>query len=114
LITLLGLVIVLVAAVFIALPLTRPELAEPDDPAAELLERRAAIYRAIADLDLEFGERRISPDDYARQRDEYLEEAASILRQLDEATNPLPSNADRTDAIERELRELRERRAGSR
>lgn len=112
-ITVLGLLIVLAAAWYIVAPLldSSPGSVQAGENAqtADLLDRRATLYREIADLDFDYRTGKVVGADYHEQREQYLAEAAIVLRALDEQS-VVPEDVDytRIDAeIEREVQELR-------
>ena len=118
LIDLLGLVIVCFAALYVAYPLLtarRGLLPADTDGERDLLRQRDTLYREIADLDFDHRTGKVSEEDYREQREEYLEEAAAVLRELDETPAidepqrrpPLAPEVD--DEIEREVQRLRDR-----
>lgn len=118
LIDLLGLAIVCVAALYVAYPLlTSRRGLMPADTEGErdLLRQRDTLYREIADLDFDHRTGKVGEADYREQREEYLEEAAAVLRDLDEQPAieglqrrpPLAPEVD--DEIEREVQRLRAR-----
>lgn len=85
-----------------------------DDDYVELQRRRESLYREIADLDFDYRLGKVGEDDYRNQRVEYLDEAATVLQELDEhyATSdidPIESllDIDPDDPLEREIRSFR-------
>jgi len=118
LIDLLGLAIVCAAAWYVALPLLRARrgvFPVDTEPERDLLRQRDTLYREIADLDFDRRTGKVGEEDYREQREEYLEEAATVLRELDERpvpeppARPVPSISEFDDEIEREVRRLRAR-----
>ena len=113
----LGLAIILITALYIVYPFLslRGRLpARGSDDESELLQRRELLYREIAELDFDQRLGRLDEEDYRDQREEYLEEAATVLKALDERSgfdqardgeSALPSI---DSEIEREVRRLRE------
>jgi hypothetical protein len=88
--TIIGFLIVAAVAVFVALPLVRPRAAARHDEADrydELLSRRNTLYRQIADLDSEFQSGKVGDDEYTRERERYLDEAALVIDELER--NPI-------------------------
>jgi hypothetical protein len=90
LLTLLGLVGVAVAAVFVTLPMLRPDDGEaaPAAPVASAavgaLEReKNAALAAIKDAEFDHGVGKLSDDDYARLRGELEEQALRAMASLD-------------------------------
>jgi hypothetical protein len=114
----LGLIIIVVAAWYIAAPLLGPAQRRPDADAGEswteLRRRRSTLYREIADLDFDYRTGKVATSDYQEQREEYLSEAAAILRALDtragatEGIEPTGVDAE----IEREIQQLRGKEQG--
>ena len=114
-----GLVVLGAIAWYIVAPLlsgrsgTRMASASDDDY-VELQRRRESLYREIVDLDFDYRLGKVGEDDYRNQRVEYLDEAATVLQELDEhyATSdidPIESllDIDPDDPLEREIRSFR-------
>ena len=74
-----------------------------------LLDRKAAIYGNLKDLELEYGMGRLSEADFIELEAGYKKEAAAILQQLDH----LGAESDIDEAAEREV-PLRKVPAGAR
>ena len=117
-ITVLGLLIILAAAWYIVAPLlgSSPGAVQTDENAqtADLLERRATLYREIADLDFDYRTGKVAGADYDEQREQYLAEAATVLRALD-GQSVVPEDVDYTRidaAIVREVQQLRAQEKG--
>jgi hypothetical protein len=114
---LVGLAIVCMVALFVAYPLLVARRGPPvpnREAELDLLRQRDTLYREIADLDFDRRTGKVGEEDYREQREEYLEEAATVLQRLDEQPAaaspqlaPAPSSFD--DEIEREVRRLRAR-----
>jgi len=111
-ISVLGFIVVGVVAIIVVLPLLRPTTpaVEPEDgPDGDLFRRRDTLYREIADLDFDFGSGKVSESDYQTQREDYIDEAADVLRLLDENAVDDVSSNQWSESIEDELRQLRGR-----
>jgi hypothetical protein len=90
LLTILGLVVVAVAAIFVTLPMLRPDEGEaaPAAPAASAavnaLEReKNAALAAIKEAEFDHGVGKLSDGDYARLRGELEEQALRAMASLD-------------------------------
>ncbi|MGI8550601.1 MAG: hypothetical protein ACR2PL_07380 [Dehalococcoidia bacterium] len=115
----LGFLIIVAVAVYIAYPFLSVRLPLPapahDSDEAELRRRREILYREIAELDFDRRLGKVDEDDYRDQRDEYLEEAATVLKELDERTGVESRREREADLpsldseIESEVRRLRDR-----
>jgi hypothetical protein len=89
-IAILGFLIVTLVAVYVALPLVHRSdepWAVDADAGENLRWRRDTLYRELADLDFDFRSGKVSAEDYRQQRQVYVDDAAVILRQIDEATS---------------------------
>ena len=80
-----------VAVVAVAWPFLSPERGRPDDRLSdedrrriELLERRDAAYAALRDLEQDHRTGKVNGEDYAAERANLRQEAASVLRMLDQ------------------------------
>lgn len=88
------------ALAFVAWPLLRrggaaaPLLPLPPDPREQLLEEKAAAYRALRELAFEHDAGHLSDDDYAALQDRYERRAAETLLALEAlGARPAPSPA---------------------
>jgi len=116
-ISVLGFIVVAVVAIIVVLPLLRPTTpaVEPaDDPDGDLIRRRDALYREIAELDFDFGSGKVSESDYQGQREDYVEETADLLRRLEENAGRHSDRDELSESIEEELRQLRGRQVDPR
>ena len=116
-ISVLGFIVAGIVAIIVVLPLLRPTTpaVEPaDGPDGDLIRRRDTLYREIADLDFDFGSGKVSENDYQTQREDYIDEAAEVLRRLDENGVDEVSSNQWSESIEDELRELRGRQMNPR
>ena len=84
-------VLILVTLWFILRPLWQPSSIQMADPAlthhlplAELIHRRDAVYTAIKDLELDLAGDKVSQEDYTRLRAKLTNQAATILKQIDQ------------------------------
>jgi hypothetical protein len=73
----------------------------------ELLARRDAVYALIRELDADFETGKINNEDYQAQRERYVAEGVSILRQID-ATQGKKDRAVLDAEIEARVLALRE------
>jgi len=80
-----GLVIAVGAAAFVAMPLLSPESAAsptlPVDvtPLADLKRRRLVVYENLKDLEFEYQAGKIASQDYESLRQNYIGEAATLM-----------------------------------
>ncbi len=81
------------------------------DQISDLLARRDTLYRQIADLDFDHRVGKVDDVDFEQQRSDFLDEAAFVLQQIDDASNvPQPAAPTRLELeIEEEIRRLRAR-----
>jgi len=100
-----GLMIAVGAAAFVAMPLLSPESAAspslPVDvtPLADLKRRRLVVYENLKDLEFEYQAGKIASQDYQSLRQNYLGEAATLMVASQEA-----EQVKETDAfLEREV-----------
>ncbi len=115
----LGFVIVAVVALFIAWPLLERRTAalagaRLSDEVADLLSRRDTLYRELADLDFDHRLGKVDDEDYAQQREDYLDAAALVLLRLDSMPSApfdqaAPLTSEQQERIEEEIRQLRGR-----
>jgi hypothetical protein len=114
----LGLLIVAAVALYVAWPLLwrarEAGLPAAGDPFADLASRRDTLYREIADLDFDYRVGKVEDDDYRLQREDYLEEAAVLLQQLDGematgTDSPRAPGSVIEEELEAEIRQLRSR-----
>jgi hypothetical protein len=83
---LLAIAIVALVAVFVAVPLRRPAVAEErgtDDELAELEIRKQAKYREIRDAEADHAAGKLSDEDFQRLDGELRREAVEILKRMD-------------------------------
>jgi hypothetical protein len=80
-----------VAVVAVAWPFLSPERGRPEDRLSdedrrriELLERRDAVYASLRDLEQDHRTGKVNGDDYADERAHLRQEAATVLRMLDD------------------------------
>jgi hypothetical protein len=109
---LIGLALMLVAAVFLASPflgagLTSPTKAQGSERKAELLRKRGAL-RALRDLDFDHALGKLSEQDYQAVRARILKDAAGAIEALDQHDFELDAK------VEEEVRRLRSSRGRDR
>jgi len=80
-----------VAVVAVAWPFLSPERGRPEDRLSdedrrriELLERRDAVYASLRDLEQDHRTGKVDGEDYADERAHLRQEAATVLRMLDD------------------------------
>ena len=112
-----GFLIVAAVAVYIAYPLLRPggtATGESDENVRDdLLAQRNSLYREIAELDFDHQVGKVNDDDYRSQREEYLDAAALVLRELDGRFADQASRTHPTALIEELEQEIRRLRTGT-
>jgi hypothetical protein len=79
-------------------------------PHAQLNARRDAIYALIRELDTDFQTGKINTEDYQAQREHFLSEGVSILKQLDAVASQNGRGALEAE-IEARVRALRQARS---
>ena len=82
---LVGAVLALIAAIFVARPLLRPVASSDADESrlSDLLARREGAYQVLRDLDSDYQSAKLAEDDYRQMRVQALAQAAEIVAQLD-------------------------------
>jgi tetratricopeptide (TPR) repeat protein len=98
-------VVVIPALAVVLWPLLRrsadalPAAGRPgDDRRLELEEEKAAIYRALKELDFDHEAGHLSEDDYRALRDRYEARAAALITELDALPRPRPGREARKPA----------------
>jgi len=84
---------VLAIAVIAWLLLVRPAdlpIAETPSPAAHLVERRAAIYENLRDLQFEYRVGKLSDTDYQQTKRDLQKELAGVLAEIDQIQSGAP------------------------
>lgn len=79
-----------VIAVYLLAPTTRRAAVPEGDPRAALEAGRAAVLRALRDLELDWATAKLAEEDYRSQRQSLEAEAAAIARQIAALTPPSP------------------------
>jgi hypothetical protein len=112
----LGFALVALLAFYVVWPLltrrsTWAASARAGDQLSDLLSRRDTLYRQIADLDFDHRVGKVDDADFEQQRGDYLDDAAFVLQQVDDASTGLqPASPTRLELeIEEEIRRLRTR-----
>ena len=77
----------------------------PVETLAELYAQHDALYQAIKELDVDHQVGKVCPEDYTCLRERLQQEAASILRRIDELQAQETSIRERLEATVRKLRE---------
>ncbi len=105
---LLALALFLIAAAAVALPLfdRRQPVLRPPTPLETLEDERAAIVRAIRELDFDYRTYKIADADYTSLRSSLSQRGAAVLRQIEAARqsmadNTLDAEIERAIAAER-------------
>ena len=114
---LIGLMLAVLAAFFVARPLIRPDSAVANDESAitDLLARREAAYQILRDLDSDFQSEKLAEDDYRQMRVQALAQAAEVVAQLDnyQEVEPVPpGSTGRPGAASRSRKTSRAAQAG--
>lgn len=85
-----GILLALLAAVFIGYPFYRgpsgSSFFTTNHRAEELEAQKAEIYKAIKDIDFDFQMGKLSQEDYDELRGQYKSQAVAILREIDAAS----------------------------
>jgi hypothetical protein len=112
-----GLVVLVVLLVFVGFMVLRPLFAPLAPSQTQLLnrqrERALAYYERVLtnvrDLDDDFATQKINPDEYAQEREVWVERGVKILQLFDEldAQTPLSNNPQADDAEIDQLIEAR-------
>ena len=99
-----GLLLALLAVVFVLYPLVRPGVAKTRaaDPTRELKERRVALYRQILDIELDQRMGKLDPVDGQQLSAALLAEAAALLAEQTTTTEAIDQQ------IEREIQAARQ------
>ena len=86
---LVGIALLMLSGAFVARPLFKGQARPADrrtDPQGQLVARRDAVYALIRELDADHGEGKLADEDYEAQRERYVTEGVSLLKQLDTLT----------------------------
>lgn len=84
---LLALALVTLLAAFLVRPLLQQRVAAASaqhQEASALLAERERILNLLEELEMDLAMNKVAPEDYQRQRSEWVEEGARVLRRLDE------------------------------
>lgn len=99
------------AAAAVVLPFVRGENGENADDAEsrleELLERKDVLYGALKELDFDRAGGKLSDPDFLRIEAQYRERAIGVLREIDALVETGDPEADLSEALEREILDLR-------
>ena len=90
-----GVALTIIAAVIISYPLWQKSQRKVsfalNHQSEELQARKAEIYAAIRDIELDYRMGKLSEEDYQSLRDQYKNEAIQIMKKLDGSTAPAVS-----------------------
>ena len=112
---LVGLVLIIIAAVVVIVPFFRtntppaPDV-EVDPKLLALYNRRDQLYQAIREAKFDLDTGKLSPEDYERQVAHLKRQAAKVLKAIDQRQAVL-ATADLDVEVERMVREMRKERA---
>jgi hypothetical protein len=103
---LVGIALLVLSGAFVTRPLFKGQVNPAPVLQNPLAAQRDAIYALIRELDSDYAEGKFNDEDYAAQRERYVNQGVEILKQLDQGS---PASLD--DEIEARVLALRQGRA---
>jgi hypothetical protein len=96
--------IFILVLIFIAEPLIRgkQKISASREP-SQLLEEKGRIYSLLMELDEDFQSGKLSEEDYNRLRNQYLEQAISIVKKIEEAPK---ARREEISSVEKKMDQL--------